>query len=76
MISWLISPIGRFLASVGGLLLAVFAIYGKGRKDAADTMKEKAANDAARRTQDAISSGDAAGTSPDRLREDDGHRRD
>lgn len=76
MLSFITARVASWLAGIGGLLLAVFAIYGKGRKDAADTLKAKAANDAARRTQDAIRSGDAAGVSPDRLREDDGYRRD
>ena len=57
--------------------LAVLAfVYRKGRKDASQKIEGETNADALRRTQDAIRAGDAVDTRPDRLRENDGHRRD
>jgi hypothetical protein len=76
MINWLISPIGRAVASVSGFLLAVLAIYGKGRSDASSKIRSKANEEAIRRTNSAISSGDSVSRDPSRVRETDGYRRD
>jgi hypothetical protein len=76
MLSLITTRIAGWLAGIGGLVLAVFAIYGKGRSDAKSTLKQEATNDATRRTQDAIRAGDAVDSSGSGLRANDGHRRD
>lgn len=76
MIGFLFSPIGRFLTAVGGVLLAIATVYGKGRRDARQKLEAQANADALHRTQSAIRAGDNVAVSPERLRESDGHRRD
>lgn len=76
MIAWLLSPIGRWLAGAGGLVLAVLTIYGKGRRDARQNMEAKNNADILSRTQKAVAAGDSVSSDPSKLREDDGHRRD
>ena len=76
MISWLLSPIGRAVASIGGVVVAILAIYGKGRADAKSKIRSQANEEALRRTNKAIAAGDAVTSDPSRLLEDDGHRRD
>jgi hypothetical protein len=62
---------------IGGVLLMVLGgIYVKIRRDAVTDYKAAATSEALRRTQDAIAAGDAATVSPDRLLDNDGHRRD
>ena len=76
MIGFLLSPVGRFVSAVGGVLLAIAAVYGKGRRDARQKLEAEANADSLNRTQSAIRAGDSAATDPSRLRENDGHRRD
>lgn len=76
MIGFLFSPIGRFLTAVGGVLLAIATVYGKGRRDARQKLEAEANADALHRTQSAIRAGDGAATDAARLRDNDGHRRD
>lgn len=76
MIGFLFSPFGRLLSAVGGILLAIAAVYGKGRRDARQKLEAEANADALSRTQSAIRAGDNAAVDPSRLRESDGHRRD
>lgn len=73
---WLLSPVGRFVASVGAIIAAIAAVYAKGRSDGKAKVENDAVKDALGRTQDAIAAGDAAAVDPTRLRETDGHRRD
>jgi len=76
MIGLLFTPLGRYVL-IGGLAIMVLGgVYVKIRSDAADEIRVQATSDALKRTQDAISAGDAAAVSPDRLLQDDGHRRD
>jgi hypothetical protein len=76
--SWLLSPVGRWLAGAGAFVVGVFTVYLKGRQDAADRMRRLQAEDANRRLKDAFEADNrvrrdaAAG----RLRDNDGHRRD
>ena len=76
MIAWLLSPIGRWLAGAGGVVLAILTIYGKGRRDAGQNMEAKNNADILSRTQKAVAAGDSVSSDPGKLREDDGHRRD
>lgn len=76
MIGLLFTPLGRYLL-IGGLAVMVLGgVYVKIRSDAVDEIRAQATSDALKRMQDAIISGDAAAVSPDRLLQDDGHRRD
>lgn len=76
MIGFLFSPFGRAISAVGGVILAIATIYGKGRRDARQNLEAKANEDVLKRTQAATLAGDSAATDPARLRESDGHRRD
>ena len=76
MIGFILSPIGRIISVVGGVLLAIATVYGKGRRDARQKMEAEANADALNRTQAAIRAGDNAAVDSTRLRDNDGHRRD
>ena len=76
MITWLLSPIGRWLAAAGGVVLAILTIYGKGRRDARQNIEAKNNADILDRTQKAVAAGDSVSRDPSKLREDDGYRRD
>jgi hypothetical protein len=76
MIGLLFSPLGRYIAIGGIVILAIGAAYVKIRSDAIAEIQAKATQDALRRVQDAINAGDNAAVSPERLLENDGHRRD
>lgn len=74
--NWFVSPIMRWAAAILGVLAAVAAIYGRGRKDAKQKLEAENNADILKRTQDAISAGDAVSRDPSRVRENDGYRRD
>ena len=76
MIGLLFSPIGRYILIGGIVIVALGGVYVKIRSDAINEVKAQATSDALKRTQDAIAAGDAAAVSPDRLLQNDGHRRD
>lgn len=76
MIGLLFSPLGRYILIGGIVIVALGGVYVKIRSDAINEVKAQATSDALKRTQDAIAAGDAAAVSPDRLLQDDGHRRD
>jgi len=76
MITLLFSPLGRYIAIGGVLLVVLGGVYVKIKSDAVAEYQAKATSEALKRTQDAIAAGDAAAVSPDRLLESDGHRRD
>ena len=76
MIGLLFSPIGRYILIGGLVIVALGGVYVKIRSDAINEIKAQATSDALKRTQDAIAAGDAAAVSPDRLLQNDGHRRD
>lgn len=76
MLSFLLSPIGRYIAlAVVALGLATYGIH-KLKQEAVQEVERKAIQDALRRTQDAVRAGDAVDLSPDGLLKSDGHRRD
>lgn len=72
----ILNRLWAFLASIGAVLAAIAAIYAKGRSDGKDKVESEAKDDVLRRTQDAVSAGDAVSRDPARLRESDGFRRD
>jgi hypothetical protein len=76
MIGLLFSPLGRYILIGGLVIVALGGVYVKIRSDAINEIKAEATADALKRTQDAIAAGDAAAVSPDRLLQNDGHRRD
>jgi hypothetical protein len=72
----LFSPLGKYIL-IGGMVLSLLGgVYLKIRSDAIAEVTAAAQADALRRVQNAISSGDNAAVSPDRLLESDGHKRD
>lgn len=73
---FLSSPFGRALIGAGAAIVAVLAIYTKGKREGRFEERADAQADALKRTSDAIRAGDRAAISPDRLRDTDGHRRD
>jgi hypothetical protein len=76
MIAFLFTPIGRYLAIAGLIVVALGGVYVKIRADAVAEISAAATADALRRVQDAVSAGDSAVISSERLLETDGHRRD
>ena len=56
--------------------MAAAGAYWKIRADAVAEIEAAATADAIRRMENAIRAGDAAGTSPDKLRQSDGNARD
>ena len=76
MMGLLFSRLGKYIL-IGGMVLSVLGgVYLKIRSDAIAEVTAAAQADALRRVQNAISSGDNAAVSPDRLLDNDGHRRD
>ena len=76
MIGLLFTPLGRYLMIGGLIIVALGGVYVKIRADAIAELEAAATADALKRVQNAISAGDNAVISPDRLLENDGHRRD
>ena len=76
MIAFLLTPLGRYIMVGGVVIAAVFGAYYKVRSDAVREAAQKAQEDAMRRTKDALDRGNAVDTSPERLRDNDGFRRD
>ena len=76
MIAFLFTPVGRYVAIGIIILMAASGAYWKIRADAVAEIEAAAQADVLRRTQNALTAGDAAGTSPDKLRQSDGNARD
>jgi hypothetical protein len=76
MIPLLFSPLGRYIAIGGGILVVLFGVYLKIRADAVEDMKVKAQADIIERTKDALDAANSVDLSPERLLDSDGHRRD
>jgi hypothetical protein len=76
MIPFLFTPIGRYITIAVFALMVLVGIYVKIRSDAVSNYKAEATQEILERTQNAIRAGDNAVISPDRLLQDDGHRRD
>lgn len=76
MIGLLFSPLGRYILIGGVVIMVLGGVYLKIRADAIAEVQAAATADALKRVQNAITAGDAAAVGPDRLLENDGHRRD
>jgi hypothetical protein len=76
MIALLFSPLGRYIAIGGVILVALFGVYLKIRADAVADMKAAAQADIIERTKDALDAANSVDLNPERLRDSDGHRRD
>ena len=76
MIPLLFSPLGRYIAIGGVILVTLFGVYLKIRADAVNDMKAKAQADIIERTKDALDAANSVNLDPERLRDTDGHRRD
>ena len=75
ILTFLFSPIGRWIAGVGAILLILGGLYVKIRLDAENQVEAKGNRESLTRTQDAVRAGDSVDTSPDGLRSDDKYRR-
>lgn len=76
MIALLLSPLGRYLAIGGVIVMAIGGFYLKIRSDAKAEIEAAAQADVLRRTQDALRAGDTVDVHPDRLRQPDRNSRD
>lgn len=76
MFSLLFTPLGRYIAIGGIIVMVMLGAYWKIRSDAVAEIEAAAKADVLRRTQDAIRAGDSVDISPDRVRESDRNRRD
>ena len=76
MIALILSPLTRYIMLGGLALMLIGSFYVKIRSDAIEAEQARLTSDALKRTRDAIAAGDNAAVTPDRLLEDDGHRRD
>ena len=76
MFSLLLTPIGRYVAFALAAVVLVFSTYMKIRSDAVAGVEAAATADALRRTENAVTAGDAVDTSPGGLLKSDGHKRD
>jgi len=74
--SLLLTPVGRYVVFALAAVVLVFSTYMKIRSDAIAGVEAAATADALRRTENAITAGDAVDTSPDGLLKSDGHKRD
>ena len=76
ILTFLFSPIGRWMAGVGAILLILGGFYVKVRLDAENRVEAKGNKESLTRTQDAVRAGDSVNVTTDGLRADDKYRRD
>ena len=76
MFSLLFTPVGRYLAMAVAVVVVLGGVYFKIRADAIAEVEAVATADVLRRTQNAVTAGDAVDVTPDGLLKSDGHRRD
>ncbi len=77
-VTWLFSPIGRWIGGAAAAVTFLFAAYWKARADGKDALRREQMEDSTRRTRNALEADARArdGINRGRLYEDDGHRRD
>jgi len=73
IVDFLLSPFVRVAGWIVAAITVIGVIYGKGRRDAREKIKGKANEEALRRTQNSIASGNRVASGE--LRADDGHKR-
>ena len=76
MIPLFFTPLGRYITIGGGILVILVGIYLKIRADAVEGMKARAQSDIIERTKDALDAANTVNLNPERLRDNDGNRRD
>jgi hypothetical protein len=76
MIPLFFTPLGRYITIGGGILVILFGIYLKIRADAVEDIKARAQSDIIERTKDALDAANTVNLNPERLRDNDGNRRD
>ena len=76
MFNLLFTPLGRYLIMAVAAIVVLSGVYFKIRADAIAGVEAAAIADALRRTNRAVNAGDAIDTSPERVRDSDGHKRD
>ena len=76
MIPLFFTPLGRYITIGGGILVTLFGIYLKIRADAVEDIKARAQSDIIERTKDALDAANTVNLNPERLRDNDGNRRD
>ena len=74
--SLLFTPVGRYVAIGVAIFVILGGVYYKIRSDAIAEVEAAATTDAIRRMENAVRAGDNVGIGPDRLLQNDGHRRD
>ena len=76
MFSFFLTPIGRYgILIMVGISLCMYGIH-RIKEQAVAEAEAAAIADALRRTNRAVNAGDAIDTSPERVRDSDGHKRD
>lgn len=75
ILSFILSPIGRWVAGIGVAMLILGGIYVKISIDAKRRIEAQGTRESLTRTQDAVRAGDSVDVSPDSLRSDDSYRR-
>lgn len=76
ILTFIFSPIGRWIAGIGVALLILGGIYAKITIDAKKRIEAQGTKESLTRTQDAVRAGDSIDVTPDGLRSDDSYRRD
>ena len=76
ILSFILSPIGRWVAGIGVALLILGGVYVKISIDAKRRVEAQGIKESLTRTQDAVRAGDSIDITPDGLRSDDSYRRD
>jgi len=77
-LTWLLSPVGRWVSGAGATIALVLAAYWKAREDGKNALRREQADESARRTRNALEADDRVRRDiiAGRLRDDDGFRRD
>lgn len=76
MFNFLFTPIGRYAAlAMLAICLTTYGIH-LIRKEAVSEIEAQARQDELKRIGNAVNAGDAVNTSPERVRDTDGHKRD
>ena len=75
ILTFILSPIGRWIAGIGAAMLILGGVYVKITLDAKRRVEAQGTRESLTRTQDAVRAGDSVDVTPDGLRSDDSYRR-